>query len=883
MTTQTPHPIELKSYRPPAYLVDTVDLDVALDPERTRVRSRLAMRANPAAGDADRALRLDGEHLTLVEILIDGEALKPRQYKIDDSSLTIARPPAGPFTLEIVTEIAPEANKALSGLYRSRGIYCTQCEAEGFRRITYYLDRPDVLAVYTTRIEAPESEAPVLLSNGNPVKSGRIKGTGRHYAVWHDPHPKPSYLFALVGGRLGVVEDSFRTMSGREVELRIYVEPGKEDRCAWAMDSLKRSMRWDEKRFGREYDLDIFMIVAVSDFNMGAMENKGLNVFNDKLVLASADTATDGNYEAIESVIAHEYFHNWTGNRITCRDWFQLCLKEGLTVFRDQEFSADERSRTVQRIADVRTLRSHQFPEDQGPLAHPVRPESYIEINNFYTATVYEKGAELCRMLMTLVGREGFRKSLDLYFDRHDGEAATVEDFVKCFEDATGRDLAQFMLWYSQSGTPEIVCSLAYDQAARTAELTVTQVLPPTPGQPRKKPMHVPLRMGLIGSNGQELDLRLADGEEVADGLIELRRQKEVFRFTGVASRPVPSLLRGFSAPVNLTVELTEKDLEFLMVHDSDLYNRWQAGQMLASRIIIDIVTAIREGRRVRPGARLAKALGAALVDEGLEAAYRAQFLQLPSEADIAREIRKDVDPDAIHLARRQLRTLIARMLREDLLETYRRHLMKGAYKPDATSVGRRSLRNTALSLIAETGERSDIALVAEHFWSSRNMTDETASLSILADIDCDERQKALEHFERRWEGDLLVMDKWFAVQASSSLPGTLETVEELTRHPLFSLKNPNKVRALIGTFASANPIGFNRADGAGYRFVAGQVAEIDGFNPQVAARLSGAFRSWRLLEQGRRRHAKKALTALAKRPGISRDLYEIVSKTLEA
>jgi aminopeptidase N len=881
MKTETPQTIYLKDYRPSEYLIDTVELDVALDAHKTKVKSKLKVRRNPAAEASDAPLVLNGELLQLIDVKIGGKKLKTSDYKQDQDTLTLPDVPAKPFTLEITTQCDPEANKALSGLYRSRGIYCTQCEAEGFRRITYFLDRPDVLSVYQCRIEADATETPVLLSNGNLVDSGKLP-SGRHFAVWQDPHPKPSYLFALVGGALAHVSDTFITASGRKVDLRIYVEPGKEDRCDWAMDSLKRSMRWDEKRFGREYDLDIFMIVAVSDFNMGAMENKGLNVFNDKLVLASPDTATDGNYEAIEAVIAHEYFHNWTGNRITCRDWFQLCLKEGLTVFRDQEFSADERSRTVQRIADVRGLRAAQFPEDAGPLAHPVRPESYMEINNFYTSTVYEKGAEVCRMIHTLLGEAGFRKGMDLYFQRHDGEATTVEKFITCFEEANATDFSQLMLWYRQSGTPELVCDFSYDKKTKTAELTVEQVLPPTPGQPKKKPFHMPLRMGLIGGNGQEIPLKLESGAVVDNGLIELRNAKHTFRFVDVPSKPVPSLLRGFSAPVNLTLELSEADLQFLMVHDSDLYNRWQAGQTYATRVLIELVHAMRAGKRVRRGLELARALGATLAQDKLEPAYRAQFISLPGESDIARELKRDVDPSAINQARNQLRTLIAKTLREQLIDIYDKHAVKGAYKPDAKSAGNRSLRHAALSYLAASGEAEDVARVAKHYDKARNMTEQTAALSILSDVDGPERLAAFADFEKQWSGDLLVMDKWFATQAMSELPDTLETVQKLTAHPHFSMQNPNKVRALIGSFAAGNQLNFHRPDGAGYTFVAAKVIELDGFNPQVAARLLGAFRSWRSLEAERRKLAKKSLKAIAKRDGLSRDVTDIVSRMLE-
>src|SRR6056297_1089705 len=586
LKTDTPRPIKLKNYKPSDYLIDHVHLDVALHPTATRVCSRLAVRQNPEATSKKPRLVLDGvdDVMTLREVKLDGRHLDESDYALTPENLTIRKVPEGPFSLEIKTEVNPEANTALSGLYRAGGVYCTQCEAEGFRRITYFLDRPDILATYTVRIEADETEAAVLLANGNPTERGNQ--AGRHYAVWEDPHPKPAYLFALVGGNLTSIASDFETMSGRKVDLRIYVDPGKEDRCAWAMDALKRSMRWDEQRFGREYDLDVFNIVAVSAFNMGAMENKGLNIFNDRLVLASPDTATDQDYLRIESVIAHEYFHNWTGNRITCRDWFQLCLKEGLTVFRDQEFTADERDATVARISDVRQLRALQFPEDAGPTAHPVRPASYIEINNFYTATVYEKGAELVRMIHTIATREGFRAGMDLYFDRHDGEAATVEQFISCFEEAAGIDLSQFQTWYHQAGTPELVCQTEWKPKAGSFELKIEQVLPPTPGETRKKPLHIPLAIGLVDHDGNDLPISLTDGTTIDNGVIDLRKRIEKFRFTGLESEPVLSVLRGFSAPVNLTIDRQDDELAFLMANDSDLFARWQAGVDFATRIL---------------------------------------------------------------------------------------------------------------------------------------------------------------------------------------------------------------------------------------------------------------------------------------------------------
>ena len=884
MKTDTPRPIRLKDYRPPAYLIDKVDLDIALDPTKTRVRAKLRVKPNPAHEGAPEPLRLDGECLELGSIVLDRQTLVAgTDYKVSDCDLVIAEPPCKPFTLTITTFIDPESNKALQGIYRSRGVYCSQCEAQGFRRITYFLDRPDVLARYTVRLEGDIEQVPVLLSNGNPVERGTLAGGKRHYAVWSDPHPKPCYLFALVGGDLSSVASTFRTAGGREVDLRIYIEHGKEARAAWAMDSLKRSMAWDERRFGREYDLDVFNIVAVADFNMGAMENKGLNIFNDRLILASPDTATDTVFEAIESVVAHEYFHNWTGNRITCRDWFQLCLKEGLTVFRDQEFSADERSRPVQRISDVRQLRAHQFAEDAGPLAHPVRPESYIEINNFYTATVYEKGAELVRMLATILGEDTFRAGMDLYFERHDGDAATVEDFLACFAEASGRDLTQFKLWYRQSGTPTLVCAMAHDKATRTAELTVEQVLPATPGQPTKKPMHIPIRLGLVGANGHDIPLRLEKGGDIADGVLHLTKRSETFRFVDVASRPVPSLLRGFSAPVNLTIDLTDRDLEFLMANDGDLYNRWQASNAYATRVLCQIARGLAEGKRPVRGAAWVKALGHALDSADLTPAYKAELLKLPSQADVARELARDVDPGHIHRAHRQLQRLVGTALGAQLEAVYAEMAGRGAYSPDAAAAGRRALRNTVLTLLSARGEPRDLTRLARHFHDAGNMTDEAHALVLLAHEPGPEGAKALARFHDRWKGDHLVIDTWFAAQAQSSLPSTLDTVAALTTHPLFSIATPNKVRALIGNFAAQNPAQFNRPDGAGYQFLAAQVLALNSFNPQIAARMLAAFRSWRSLETGRRKLAKKALARIAKAPDLSRDVFEIVSKMLES
>jgi aminopeptidase N len=883
MKLETARPVHLKDYRPPAYLIDRVNLDVSLEPARTRVRAKLWVRPNPKSTGRKEPLRLDGEHLELAEIALDGRPLGKKDYKLTDTSLTLAKTPAAAFTLDITTFVNPEANKALQGIYRSNNVYCSQCEAQGFRRITYFLDRPDVLATYTVRIDADPSVAPILLSNGNLKERGTLDGGKRHYAVWHDPHPKPSYLFALVGGDLAPVSSSFRTKSGRKVDLAIYVEHGKEARAAWAMDSLKRSMRWDEVRFGREYDLDVFNIVAVSDFNMGAMENKGLNIFNDRLILASPETATDAIFEHIESVVAHEYFHNWTGNRITCRDWFQLCLKEGLTVYRDQEFSADERSATVQRIVDVRGLKTHQFAEDAGPLAHPVRPESYIEINNFYTATVYEKGAEVVRMLATILGRDGFRKGMDLYFERHDGEAATVDEFVACFADASGLDLSQFKLWYAQAGTPEIIANLRYDKDKKTADLELEQIVPPTPGQPSKKPMHIPVRLGLLGANGHDLELKLAGGEEVEDGVVSLTKRRQSFRFVDVPSRPVPSLLRGFSAPVNLTVDLPDEDVELLMASDSDLFNRWQAANDYAARTLVEVVSGLASGKRTSRPLRYARALGAAVSGDDLEPAYRAELLKLPTQSDVARIIGRNVDPALVNRAHRQLTKLIGKTLGPQLEQLYREMDGKGPFSPDAASAGRRALRNAALTLLTARGTPADLQRLAKHYAKASNMTDRAHALYLLAARGGAEAKSALADFYDTWHRDHVVIDTWFAAQAQSPLAGTLTRVKALTKHPLFSLTAPNKVRALVGTFASTNPLQFNRPDGAGYAFLADQVLALDRLNPQIAARMLGALRSWRSLESGRRAKARKALQRIVRTRPLSPDVQEIASRVLEA
>jgi aminopeptidase N len=878
MRTEEHRPIRLADYRPPDWLIDTVDLDFSLDPSATTIRAKLKLKPNAVGSPSP--LVLDGEELTLKSLSLDGKPLPPESFVATPDKLTIAQVPNRPFELEIETVVDPTGNTQLMGLYRAGATYCTQCEAEGFRRITYFLDRPDVMAVYTTRIEAAKDEAAVLLSNGNLIAQGELPGGKRHFAVWHDPFPKPSYLFALVGGNLAVVKDSFTTMSGREVALAIYVEPGKEDRVPYAMDSLKRAMRWDETAFGREYDLDIFMIVAVSAFNMGAMENKGLNVFNDKYVLASPETATDNDYAGIEAVIAHEYFHNWTGDRITCRDWFQLCLKEGLTVFRDQEFTADQRSRAVERISDVRNLRAFQFVEDAGPLAHPVRPELYREINNFYTSTVYDKGAEVVRMIRALLGAETFRKGMDLYFTRHDGEAATVEQFVQCFADVSNRDMTQFMRWYSQAGTPEITVAPHYDSRARTYRLDITQTLPPTPGQPTKEPMLIPLALGLVGKTGGDLPLVL-DGKPLSRGVIELTQPRQSFLFTELTERPVPSVNRSFSAPIKFALPIDADDLRFLAAHDSDPFNRWQAVQSLAMILLKGNVAALRAGGAAHDDDGLMAALGAILADTTLEPAFVALSLAPPGDADIAREIGSDVDPDAVFAARRKLRAAIGTRHEAALADSYRRLGSAGPYSPDAASAGRRQLKNACLDLLAITEKDDAIARAFAQYQNADNMTDRMAALETLAQHDRPERAAAFEDFYKRYAADALIIDKWLALQAAIPEPATLDRVRALTEHPAFSAGNPNRIRALIGSFAQVNHTQFNRKDGAGYDFVADFVLALDPKNPQVAARLMGAFRSWRALESTRRARAEAALKRVAAAAALSRDVHDIVARTL--
>ncbi|WP_020506181.1 aminopeptidase N [Lamprocystis purpurea] len=879
MYRDAPHPTRLEDYRPPEFLIDQVDLHFDLDLDLTRVAAELTIRRNPAATRGDGSLTLQGEQLALDQVAIDGHLLTPAEYRVDTESLTVLRVPDR-FRLLTRVHIHPARNTALEGLYQSGEMLCTQCEAEGFRRITYFLDRPDVMARYTVTIDANRVRFPVLLSNGNPLEARDLEG-GRHRVRWEDPFPKPSYLFALIAGELGVVEETFTTASGRSVGLRIYVEPQNLDKCDHAMRSLKKAMRWDEERYGREYDLDLFMIVAVSHFNMGAMENKGLNVFNDKFVLARPETATDQDFLGVEGVIAHEYFHNWTGNRITCRDWFQLSLKEGFTVFRDQEFSADMGSRGVTRISDVRTLRAAQFAEDGGPMAHPVRPTSYIEINNFYTSTVYEKGAEVVRMQATLLGPEVFRRATDLYFERHDGQAVTTDDFVTCMEDASGRDLTQFRRWYAQAGTPQLRVKGEYAAADGSYTLTVRQHTPATPGQPQKGPLHLPLAVGLLGRDGEALPLRL-DGEDEAVAtrgtrILEVRAALERFRFVGLQERPVPSLLRGFSAPVKLQCDFTDDDLQFLMAHDTDGFARWDAAQSLMQRILLGLVASPRKSV---PTAFFA-AFRDTLLDARGEPALRAEVLTLPGESYLADQMAV-VDVDGIHRAGESLRRRIGEELAADLLSVYTAQAESGPYAFTPAAIGRRALKNLTLSYLMAADAPNAVTLCRDQFAAAHNMTDVMAALRLLVDHGGAAGEEALAAFYDRWSAQPLVIDKWFSIQATSSRADVLERVVGLMTHADFSMRNPNRVRSLIGAFCTANPVRFHAADGAGYRFLADRILELDPLNPQIASRLLKSMSRWRRYDPARQALMRAEIARILAVDALSKDVYEVAAKTLE-
>ncbi len=878
MKTEQPPTIHLKDYAAPDYWINQVSLDFTLVPDATRVAAEIKFSRRDGVA-ADAPLRLDGEHMKLISIAVDGTKLNEGTYVTDDRSLTVQGLPAN-FTLTTEVEIDPAANTSLEGLYISGGVFATQCEAESFRNITYYLDRPDVMAPFHVRMTADKAAYPILLSNGNPGAHGdNVDGT--HWAEWDDPHKKPAYLFALVAGDLVPLKDEFTTMSGRKVDLGIWVRAADSDKCDYAMDSLKRSMKWDEETYGREYDLDVFNIVAVNDFNFGAMENKGLNIFNSAVVLARPDTATDDNYASIEGVVAHEYFHNWTGNRITCRDWFQICLKEGFTVYRDQGFSSDMREANDTRIDNVLFLRARQFAEDAGPLAHPARPQSYMKVDNFYTATVYQKGSEIVGMLKTLLGADDFRKATDLYFERHDGQAETVDSFVKAFEDASGKDLTQFRTWYSQAGTPRVTARGEWDEAAGTYALTLSQVTNPTPGQPDKAPQHIPVEMGLVGASGAALPLRL-EGDNVPETptnrVLEFTNATQTFTFTGVTERPVPSLFRGFSAPVILDDGLSAEDQRHLMAHDEDPFNRWEAGQAQARDMLTSDANAITQGKSPKAADNYIAALAAILVDNDLAPAFKARALTLPDEMTIGQSM-VVIDPDAIHTARHGLNNAIANALHDDLLRTYNDLMTDAPFSPDAASAGKRALRNRCMGLLSALDTGASSELVFEHFKTAKNMTDEIAALGILASLETPHRATALQAFYDKWKEDPLVLDKWFQVQARSSLQSTPQAVAALTKHPDFTLKNPNRARSLIAAFGMGNQLRFNGADGAGYNVFAEQVLALDKLNPTVAGRTMTAMESWRRFDETRQAHGRAVLQEVIDTKGISKNLYETATR----
>ncbi len=863
MRTDTPQEIHLKDYKAPAFKVASTELSFDIHDGKTIVTNKTQYTNN---NDCKEPLFLEGEELKLISCKLDGKDIQP---KISDKGLTLPCPGKDIFTLEIVTEIYPEKNTALEGLYYSGGTYCTQCEAQGFRKITYYPDRPDVMATFKVTVEADKKTCPILLSNGNKIDEGDAKD-GRHFTVWEDPTPKGCYLFALVAGDLVRVEDKFTTMSGLEVDLHIYVKEGDEGQCDHAMQSLIKSMKWDEEVYGREYQYNIFNIVAVSDFNMGAMENTSLNIFNTALVLAQQETATDTDYIRVEGVIAHEYFHNWTGNRVTCRDWFQLSLKEGLTVFRDQEFSSDLNSRAVQRIDDVTHLRRSQFPEDASPLAHPVRPESYIEINNFYTMTIYEKGAEVIRMFNTLLGPELYRKATDLYFDRFDGKAVTIDDWAQAMQDASEMDLEQFKLWYSQAGTPEIKASGKYSAIRKTYTLTLEQNIPDTAGQTDKQPMHIPVAVGLVDADGKDM---------IETQVLDLKKKKQDFKFKDITSEPVPSILRNFSAPVKLTTDLTQSDLAFLMVNDSDGFNRWEAGQKLAMSVINKMLanntTDVPSDYIESLGALIDKAS-----DTNSDKALMARALSLPSISEIG-QAQELVDPTAINNVRTAIQVAIKKNYKEKLLGIYEANENEGDFSVAPDAMGRRSLRNTVLTLLTATKGEGCSTLAKAHYDNADNMTDRMAAFGALLDNPNAPRDEVTRDFYDRFKDYQLVIDKWFGIQASSNHDTIFDELEKLRNHQDFDMKNPNRVRSLYAAFAMNNPVAFHDASGRGYNFLKNAIIELNTINPQIAARMVTPLREWKRYTPNRQDKMKAALQEILEIENLSPNVFELVSKSL--
>lgn len=885
LKTETPRTIHLADYQAHPFSIETVHLTFHLHSTATKVESRLTVKRNPASAKKENNLILDGEELTFVTAKINGELVKEGEYQISSEGLVLNNVP-DEFTLEIENTINPESNKALDGLYKSGDIFCTQNEPEGFRRITYYLDRPDVMARFTTKIIAPLEDFPILLSNGNPIGEGQLDG-GLHWAEWEDPFPKPSYLYALVAGNLGLVRDSYTTHSGRKIDLRIYCDKGNESRCDHAMESLKKSMKWDEDTFGLEYDLDIYMIVAVDSFNMGAMENKGLNIFNSVYVLANPESATDDNFLGIESVVGHEYFHNWTGNRITCRDWFQLTLKEGLTVYRDQEFSSDLNSRTVQRIQDVQRLRTSQFVEDAGPTSHPIKPNSYIEINNFYTATIYEKGAEIIRMVRTMLGVDGFRKGMDKYFELFDGQAVTTEDFLHAMSVANGDfDFKQFKNWYNQAGTPQIDVKWVHDESKETLTLSVDQSCPPTPGQAHKEAYHFPLAIGLLDHQGNDLPLNLKEAgqTQIDKGLLHIKEKEHVFTFTGVKEKPIVSLNRGFSAPIRVKAPYKLNEFFFMMANDNDLFNRYEAVQRASSEIISHLLRDKSEGKELVLDTGFIESFGLLVKDDSLDPAVKSMLLSIPSVTLLAQE-HNPVDYKAIYEVRKFVGKKLASMFRDDLIKVYESNSTPGPYQLDPISVGKRNLRSRVLGMLAHLDDDDEVDAVTKiaqtHFEKAANMTEELSGLSVLSHIGGDSFQKASKDFYAKWQKDTLVIQKWLVVCSSSSNDETFNRVLELENDPVYDKNVPNLVRSLLGGF-SRNHVQFHHESGRGYKFMAQKIIEVDGINPQVASRLASSFKDYKRLTKPLKALMGKELEQILELDGLSKNVYEIVSKIVK-
>jgi len=879
-----PQTVYLKDYTPPAYLITDVHLDFILDEEVTVVTSNMQVTRNPQSNEQTTTLELDGEELVLDYIELDGVRLTSDQYVLSDQTLHIQNVPEK-FELSIRNEITPQINTSLEGLYKSSGNFCTQCEAQGFRKITYFLDRPDVMSIFTVRLQADKSRYPVLLSNGNPVEQGDCEDS-QHFAVWNDPFPKPSYLFALVAADLVYLEGHHCTTSGKDVVLRIYTEKHNADKIEHALSSLQKAMLWDERRFGLECDLDIYMIVAVDDFNMGAMENKGLNIFNSSCVLARPDTSTDADYMHIEAVVAHEYFHNWTGNRVTCRDWFQLSLKEGLTVFRDQEFTSDVTSRAVKRISDVRFLRSHQFAEDASPMAHPVRPASFVEINNFYTLTVYEKGAEIVRMYQTMFGVEGFRKGMDLYFQRHDGQAVTTDDFAAAMADANNVDLAQFKLWYEQAGTPCVDVTDEWDATSNSYQLTFKQSCPVAPQNENntdvKHPLLIPVKTSLLNTAGDLIPLHINDQTDAAVTtiILHLNELQQSFRFENIKDQPIPDLLQEFSAPVHMKYNFSNEHLALLLKHSSDAFNRWNAGNRLTMKVLLERVAEPKHAEVSNSLLTLNQALAHAMRLGNTDNSLLAELLILPNEKDLEEHV-DVIDMQAIVLACESLQQAVAQHLEEDLLKAYHACQRTVEYQYNAQEMGRRRLQNACLQLLTALGKAEYLQLALQQFNQASNMTEQAGAINALLHQESEEREQALASFEQQWTHDSLVMDKWLAFHARSKIPDVLMKVKKLMQHPVFTLQNPNKVRALIGVFAGQNSYAFHDASGNGYEFIANQVIALDKLNPQVASRLVRTLMRWQKYAQPFKQNMYEQLEFIATQKNLSKDVHEIVSKSL--